>query len=264
MAKRDIERKNETTEVRSWDWWGRFLQRGYYGSIEERRRWQRAASDVLDLLDVPAGGSFLDLGSGSGELLLALAENGYRGVGLELSRTLVDDVNAIAVRRSLDVEIVAGTMFDDSVIPTGPFDAILSTNTSFGYGDDHQNRQLFDSIRSRLSRSGSFLLDLIVSDSAESFGTWTDDLAGGVLRVDNRWDAERREMISHPSWRSDDGGPELVAPDPERVRIYSIDEIESMLTSARFEIERIRYGPGRQTLNERGPNSTATWIARPS
>ena len=145
-------------------------------------------------------------------------------------------------------------------LPSGPFDAVTCLNTSFGYGSNEENQQLIPTIARELRAGGALLLDVIVADEAESFGCWEDDLDGGLLTVENSWDADRHCMISHPSWSSET--TQFVAPSPEYVRLYSMHEIEEMLDDAGLRHRRLPRGPGRTARNEHGPNHPATWVAR--
>ncbi len=241
-----------------WEWWSRFLQREYYASKEEVRTWQRTVKRVIEQTGLERGESLLDLGSGSGELVLGLTRAGYRGTGVELHELLAQECRQLAAAEGLASNFLTADMF--SFTPEERYDVIVSINTSFGYGTEKQNRSLILDIFSWLRPGGRFYLDTVIADEAEGFGLWSDDLAGGTLHVENEWDEEMSLMISHPWWVSGNG--EIYTVDePERVRIYRIAEIEEMLDAAGFRHRRLPKGSGRRTSNESGPNSTATWLA---
>ena len=242
-----------------WEWWGRFLQREYYASSDEKKTWRRTVRRLLEQTDLEDGARVLDLGSGSGELAFGLAQHGFRVTGVELHDALVAECREIAEERGLACEFIASDMF--SFETSGSFDLIVSINTSFGYGSDQQNRELIASALDWLAPGGRLYLDTVVADEAEGFGLWQDELAGGTLHVDNVWDDEESTMISSPWWVAPNGEIHT-AETPERVRIYSIEEIETMLRDAGFlHFKRLVRGSGRRTRNESGPNSTATWVA---
>ena len=87
-------------------------------------------SDVFDdlaiLADLEPGSRVLEIGSGTGQATLPLAERGYRIVAIELGDRLAE-----IARRKLaaheDVEVVVGP-FEDWPLPDEPFDAVVSAN----------------------------------------------------------------------------------------------------------------------------------------
>lgn len=244
---------------KSWDWWSDFLQREYYSSPSEHAGWDAAAADVAHALELLPGMRVLDLGSGAGEMLYRLAMRGADVVGVEQSATLVGHCRRRAAELGVAATFVDASMFDYA--PDAPFEAILSLNTSFGYGSDEQNRDLIGKIAGWLTPGGAFLLDVASADVAESFGQWGDELAGGSLIVDNVYDTETRTMISAPYWMSGDGETLYYAPEPERVRLYRREEIESLMRDAGLRPQRLRRAMGRR-FNQDDRQILTTWIAR--
>ena len=242
-----------------WNWWSLFLQREYYASREEMGTWKRAVREIIRQTGLKPGQNVLDLGSGSGELVLGLAENGFLATGLELYPGLVKTCRDLARERGVEADFVNGNMFSHKL--SDQFDLVLLINTSFGYGSDEENRALPARVSQLIRSGGRFYLDTLVSDNAESFGTWSDQLANGVLTVENSWNAESRTMISQPYWIDSADGSIHVAPSAERVMLYSISDIEEMLTEAGFIVRRLPKGSGRRTKNESGVNSAATFLA---
>lgn len=250
--------QNISPSEHDWEWWSRFLQREYYASKEEVRTWKRTVKRVVEQTGLERGESLLDLGSGSGELIFGLTRAGYTATGVELHELLAEECRRLASEEKLTSRFITSDMFEFS--PEHTYDVIVSINTSFGYGSEVQNRSLISNVFSWLRPGGRFCLDTVIADEAEGFGLWKDDLAGGTLHVENEWDEEASLMISRPWWVSGEGTICTVE-EPERVRIYRIDEIEEMLDAAGFRHRRLPKGSGRRTSNESGPNSTATWLA---
>ena len=242
-----------------WNWWTLFLQREYYASADEKGTWKRAVRGVLRQTTPSPTAQILDLGSGSGEMVMGLAEKGFKTTGLELSPGLVEECRRLSGERGVDAEFVVGDMFTKTF--EASFDLVLLINTSFGYGTDEENRSLPARIHSMLNAGGVFYLDTLVSDRAESFGTWSDELAGGILTVENEWDSTTNTMMSQPYWIDSADGSIHVAPSPELVRLYSIADIETMLREAGFRTRRLPKGSGRTSRNESGPNSAATFLS---
>ena len=243
----------------NWDWWSRFLQREYYGSRSEIMNWNAAERSISTDLNLMPGQTVLDLGSGSGELEFRFALRGIKAVGVEQSAALVDDCRRTAVQRGLPGAVfICADMFEFT--PEEKFDAVLSLNTSCGYGTDEQNRSLIGRIAEWLKPGGTLYLDTVIADNAQSFGSWSDYLAGGTLIVDNTWDPENQLMTSWPYWLPPEA-PEIYAADrPEIVRIYSIAEIEGMLSEAGFRAKTLQRAMGRH-MRQDGASMMRTWIA---
>jgi cyclopropane fatty-acyl-phospholipid synthase-like methyltransferase len=244
---------------KDWDWWSDFLQREYYGGPSERSNWERTARDVAKAIGLYPGMRVLDLGSGCGEMVLRLALQGAEAVGVEQSPTLVENCRKAARDRGIAASFIAANMFEFE--PDATFDAILSLNTSLGYGDDSQNRALIARIGSWLKPGGVLFLDLVTADNAEEFGVWSDSLANGTFIVDNSYDPEQQMMTSYPAWIAPDHETVFTATSPEVVRIYRRAELEEMMQAAGMEPERLRRTMGR-TFKQGDDDMMTTWIAR--
>lgn len=244
---------------KDWDWWSHFLQREYYSSPSEGRGWDAAAADIARTLDVRPGIRVLDLGTGAGEMLYRLAMRGANVVGVEQSASLVEHCRLHASELGVAATFVDASMFDFE--PDDTFDVVLSLNTSFGYGSDEENRALIGKIARWLKPGGALFLDAASADAAESFGQWGDELAGGTLFVDNTYDVEHRTMISAPYWVSPDEEALYYAAEPERVRLYRREDIESLMIAAGLRPTRLRRAMGRR-FNQDDAQILTTWVAR--
>jgi len=116
------------------------------------------AYDQLDLIrrHVNPGclQSILDLGCGAGRHLEIMRSWGWRAVGLDLSRVLLNEARL----REPTMPLIQGDMRN---IP-GRFDLILSLFTSFGYFEQtEQNLQVFSAVRASLGDAGKFWLDFL-------------------------------------------------------------------------------------------------------
>ena len=245
-------------EHRDWNWWSWFLARHYFGASSENRHWDSVARSLVKDLNLQPGMRLLDIGSGCGELEFCLAQRGLDVVGIDNSELLIADCQKIAANRGIPAQFQQQNMFHFR--PTSKFDAVICINTSFGYGTDQQNRELIERIPEWLLPEGRFYLDLIVADNATTYGIWSDDLADGTLIVDNSYDESSQEMASLPHWITPDDMTIYTAEVPERVKLYHIAEIESMLEKSGLKGRELQSGPGKRT-RETGANMTRTWIA---
>lgn len=253
----DIEWISGPPIVKDWDWWNWFLQKEYYGASTEREGWRVIGDSIARESRLQPGMRVVDLGSGCGELALHLARLGMRVTGVEASSRLVELCRLASQENGLEAEFIQANMFEWQ--PDFAVDVVISINTSFGYGSNEQNIGLLEKIAEWLTPGGILYLDTVSADKAESFGTWSDELAGGRLVVDNSWDPVERTMTSYPTWVSPQGDL-YVSDSPEVVRIYRRNEIESEFDRNDMTHSRLRRPMGRDIPQDTSSLST-TWIA---
>lgn len=82
--------------------------------------------DLVVLADLEAGSRILEIGCGTGQATLPLAERGYRIVALDLGARLAEIARRKLVAHE-DVEVVVGA-FEAWPVPDEPFDAVVSAN----------------------------------------------------------------------------------------------------------------------------------------
>jgi ubiquinone/menaquinone biosynthesis C-methylase UbiE len=83
------------------------------------------AEDLCESADLRAGGSVLDVATGSGNAAIAAGRRGCRVTGLDYVSELLEDGRARAAVERVDVEFVEGDA-EDLPFPTGSFDAVIS------------------------------------------------------------------------------------------------------------------------------------------
>lgn len=113
----------------------------------------RDADEIVTLLGLRAGDAVLDAPCGHGRIASRLADRGVRVVGVDASTTFLD----AARRGRTDVDYRLGDLRELPV--DGPFDAVVSWFTSFGYFDDDGNRQVLAEYRRVLRPGGHLLLE---------------------------------------------------------------------------------------------------------
>jgi SAM-dependent methyltransferase len=115
---------------------------------------ERDTEDVVRFLGLEPGGAVLDAPCGHGRISGRLAKRGMRVVGIDASELFID----VAQSEDTMAEYCVGDLRDLPV--DGPFDAVISWSTSFGYFDDQGNRKVLSEYRRVLRPGGRLLLEL--------------------------------------------------------------------------------------------------------
>ena len=172
----------------------------------------------------------LDVGCGAGRHARALAVAGARPVGLDLSAALLHRA------RTAGVPLVRADMRRLPIRPRS-MDLVVNLFTSFGYFErDEDHARVLHGIADTLAPGGWFALDFLNADSVRHglVENEVQELGAGRVRI-------TRELS--------DGGRRVVktiqVPDgrrfTERVRLFQVEELESMLVDAGLAVQA-RYG----------------------
>lgn len=132
-------------------------------------------------------GSVLDVGCGTGDNILFMAQRGHEASGVDIVRSAVERARAKADERHLDVTLVVGDVLHDHLF-FSPFDTVI--DSGFFHALTDEQRLSFAEVLSGLLRSGGLYLMQCFSDRVP--GTW------GPRRVSQ---AEIRETFSGGRWR---------------------------------------------------------------
>lgn len=149
----------------------------------------RADVDLLLSFADIVGGPILEMGCGSGRVLLPIAEAGFDVTGLDCSAPMLDRCRDEAARRGLNdrVTLFTGDMANAEAAPGGPFGLVIfSLNGLMHLTSSAAQRAALASARRALDPKGQLIIDVINPSLA-------------VLQ----------ELIGHAqlegSWRLDDG-----------------------------------------------------------
>lgn len=111
-------------------------------------------------------GSLLDLACGSAEITIALAKDGFKVSGLDLSEQMIDHAKAKEGAASLDLRV--GNMLDLSKL--GQFDSISCLCDSFNYLLDKADVEtFFKEVHDHLTVGGHFFMDMHSMDRLIEF-----------------------------------------------------------------------------------------------
>ena len=171
--------------------------------------------DDIDLylnLALSTGDPVLELGSGSGRLLVPLAEAGHRVTAVDRSpammaraRRVVDDA-----RVGSRVTFHDGDMTDAGEVPGGPFGlAIIALNGLMHLITQEEQRQTLKAVRRSLDPRGQLVLDLFnptpdalrpLDHSVSHDGSWTDEGGSRIDKFAARRVHPARQMITTDLW----------------------------------------------------------------
>jgi SAM-dependent methyltransferase len=169
-----------------------------------------------------AGWSVLDVGCGAGRHLAVFEAAGFRPIGMDLSRTLLQRARQ-ASRRPL----VRADM-RHLPIRAGRFDLVVNLFTSFGYfSSDAEHAGVVGQMAAALRPGGWLVLDFLNAPAVRT-GLVADEtvaLGGGPAQVSRRLEDGDRTVVK--TIATSDGRRFV-----ERVRLYETAELEAMLATA--------------------------------
>jgi SAM-dependent methyltransferase len=177
----------------------------------------------------------LDLCCGNGRHMAALREETAHLAGLDYSPDLL---RIAADTLEKDAALVRGDMralpFADAA-----FDVLFNFFTSFGYFRDHEeNRAVVHEAARVLRPAGRFFIDYINPvQVAASLTPRTERSAGGLTILETRWiDAETRRVNKSIRVTRDS---DVLLETGESVRLYTLAEMEALLSAAGLEISAV-------------------------
>jgi SAM-dependent methyltransferase len=214
-------------------WWDGYFDRTFvslYRDFLTPQRTEREVAGLKEMVALPPGGAILDVACGWGRHSIALAREGFRVTGLDLSETLLARARKRAAAANVEVELVRGDMRE---IPwRGRFDAVLSLYSSLGYFlSDDEDLRVLRGAREALRPDGVFVMetmhrDHIVGGYASRDWWETDD--GLTVWVEREFDAVEGVSREWTRWsRGADTGEKY-----HELRIRTATEWDALLRTA--------------------------------
>ena len=201
----------------------------FYAEDASEESVKRDADTILRMLDLAPGSAILEVGCGEGRLLRELAARGYRGTGVDRSKTMIEAARAKG-RGAAAIAYFHGDVRDKPA--DAPFDGAFSWYTSFGYEDDAGNRDVLCAIRAQLRQGGRFAIDVTNKDFlVRNFRETAVFERGDNFMIDRlSYDSQTSRMRNDRVYIRDGG----VRRASFSLRLYSFPELIGLLEGAGF------------------------------
>lgn len=238
--------------IRDWDYWAYLFRVTHRESIPGIEQYdEQLIAFIMAALELEPGDELLDLACGSGVHGVRLGRQGLRVTGVDISPSLAAHANELAQEQEVEhVVFVEGDMRDAPCAET--CDAVTILSQSFGFFDQEGNMAVLRAIHTALRPGGRFLLDLNEPGDLETPRQRWSELDGGFLLTRSSYDPST--CVREATFRYvDRQGRVNLAQEPERIRVYTLPELQRMLGEARLELEAV-YGAMSLPLALYGPN----------
>jgi SAM-dependent methyltransferase len=199
-------------------------------------RTEREVDGIVRLLDLPPGSAILDLCCGHGRHALALAKQGYRVTGQDLSEVFLQRAQAEAEAQGVQVRWLHSDM---RMIPfENEFDAVINIFTAFGYlENEDEDQQVLQQVHKALKPRGLFLLETMHREFLLRSFTASEVYrhADGLIVLEER-DFDLLTSHSHVQVT-------MLSPDGQRreythsERIYTLTELARMLAMVGLHVK---------------------------
>lgn len=197
------------------------------GSKAWTARSKKEADFILKLLELPIGSKILDLPCGTGRHSVLFAKQGYKVLGLDISRACLSIARKHAAHNNVSYK--QGNMAKLEKFK-GQFDAVTNLFTSFGYfKNDQENKQVLKGMVRCLKPGGKIVIQTINRDfllPQYKPAIWKED--GDIVSVQaSKYDPKTKYNESYISIIDRRRG--LGTSKYHRVRLYSPNEITTLL-----------------------------------
>jgi ubiquinone/menaquinone biosynthesis C-methylase UbiE len=212
----------------------RLFDDAYLELYEPRQPAEQAEAEALaaaGAAGVEPGAEILDIPCGFGRHSIPLAEAGYRVVGADRSRVLLEE----ARRRAGAIEGLEFVEADYREIPLeeNRFAAVLNLFTPLGYAGKEGDTEAFREFRRVLRPGGRLVVEMMHRDRlARIFQAhrW-ERLPEGYLIEESDFDPVASEMRNSVVYLPDEGEPREY---PYLLRVYTATELVEMAREAGF------------------------------
>ena len=218
------------------EWYDDWFSSPWYLRLYQHRS-EQEAQQAVGLIErvagIEAGASILDLACGYGRHALALAEAGYNVCGLDNSPRLIEMAKEQYAHHR--VSYIQGDM--RGPLPVGPYDAVVSFFTSFGYFDTvDEDRKAVEAAASVLKPNGVYLLDFLnATELQRTLEPESMSILSGITVIQERSIVDG--VVVKDITINDPCTGEVTF--QERVRLYTRDELVAMIESTGMTVDNV-------------------------
>jgi len=231
------------------EWFERWFGEEYL-LIYEHRNIKEAESEtkaIKEILGLKQNDLILDLCCGPGRHDISLGRMGYRVIGLDFSMPMLKIASKTIPPGKKYPQYIRG---DARLLPFkyGSFDIVLNLFTSFGYFDDNENQKLIRSISLILKPGGHFFIDYLnpVKIISELVEKSTKEKEGIKIVEKRKIDTENKRIEKTIILNWDNHSQTFI----ESVRLYTLEEMLTMLKNAGLEIKDVLGSMKREQFND--------------
>lgn len=158
---------------------------------------RRKIDFLIDTMALKGTERILDLACDFGRHSLALAEEGFDMVGVDITPDYIADARNTAERRGLKPDFICADIREINF--THEFDVVLNlADGAIGYlENDEENLKIFDKIAAALKPGGKHFMDICNREHAEGFSPKRHWEVGkkSLALADFAWNATTRRML---------------------------------------------------------------------
>ena len=215
------------------EWFATWFDTPYYHTLYKNRNEteaKRFIDNLVEHLKLPIGSRLLDLACGKGRHAITLNNKGYDVYGVDLSSNSIEQASMHSKSG-----LAFGVHDMRQVIPNRSFHAVFNLFTSLGYFDNtSDNDRVLSSVHKMLVPKGILVIDFMNAfrDIHDMVLKEVKEVDGIVFNIDRSY--EHNFIIK--DIRFEDGGEKHHY--TERVQALNLDNFESLLQKAEFEILR--------------------------
>lgn len=235
---------NDTGEIpvepkkRKKAWFEHFFNDDYLRTVRppQPKHVTRQVDFIEQLLQLPKGGTILDVGCGLGLHAVELSARGYLVVGLDLSLPMLSRAADEAQDRGLRINFLHADMREMNF--DGAFDAVLCWGTTFGYFDDETNKRVIARMHRALKPKGVLLIDVVNRDyviRSQPNLVWFEGDGCVCMEETNHNSVNSRLQVKRTVILDDGRQHETLY----SVRLYSLHEMGRLLHSQGFRVTSV-------------------------
>lgn len=219
-------------------WFEHFFNDDYLRTVRppQPKHVTRQVDFIEQLLQLPKGGTILDVGCGLGLHAVELSARGYLVVGLDLSLPMLSRAADEAQDRGLRINFLHADMREMNF--DGAFDAVLCWGTTFGYFDDETNKRVIARMHRALKPKGVLLIDVVNRDyviRSQPNLVWFEGDGCVCMEETNHNSVNSRLQVKRTVILDDGRQHETLY----SVRLYSLHEMGRLLHSQGFRVTSV-------------------------